>query len=149
MKNKVKICQCCGQKMMIYRRAIRLPMLRVLRNLFFDNGKNFVKARLIRGYDGGGDFAKLRLWGFIAEGKDSLTWGITEHGIDFILGRVQAKKYIYIYNQTIQSEPDGEVNPLIWCWEIAPQEISKEIVLADAVAYPRNKSLQEDLFISR
>ena len=38
--------------------------------------------------------------------------------------------------------PDGEQNIMIWAWEIAPQEISKDIVLRDAVAYPYEKDKQ-------
>ena len=137
MKSEIKICECCGQKMMIYRRNIRKCMLFCLRKLFFKHGTNYVKAYEV---DTDvlmlSDFQKLQYWRLIEAG-DGCTWRITPLGIDFIMGRIQIKKYVFVYNQELQSEPEGEINPLIWCWQIAPQEISKEIVLSDAVQYPR------------
>lgn len=135
--SEIKVCQCCGQRMMIYRRSIRKCMLFCLRKLFFKHGRGFLKVHDLES-DGilSADFEKIRYWSLLEKG-DNNTWGISDFGIDFILGRVQIPKYIFIYNQELQGEPIGEENPLIWCWDIAPQEISKESVLSEAVHYPR------------
>lgn len=133
---EVKHCEHCGQTMMIYRRSIRLNMLQCLRRLYFNHKKEAVKINTVSPISNTiADFPKLRFWGLIEAG-DNGTWRITEAGIGFILGKIQVKKYIYLYNNEPQPTPIDQENPLIWAWQIAPQEISKEIVLADAMQYP-------------
>lgn len=126
---------------MIYRRSIRLNMLWCLRRLYFEHGLNWKKVTEIdERVNIGSNFPLLRYWGLIE--SEEPRHRITLKGIDFILGRVQINKYIWLYNQVLQQSPTEEDNPLIWAWSIAPQEISKELVLADAVAYQRNENKQ-------
>lgn len=143
---KVKVCHCCGQIMMIYRRTIRLNMLCCLRKLFFAYKYEAVKAHALEP-DGvlSADFEKLRYWGLIESVEGNL-WKITAKGIAFILGRTSIPKYIWLYNQQAQPMPDGEQNPEIFCWDIAPEKISKEIVLRDARSYPVEDEKQMNFF---
>lgn len=132
----VKCCPHCGQTMMIYRRNIRVNMLRMLRILYFKYGfdwkmVNDIDERMLMQ----ADFPKLRFWGLIEAGENT-TWRITPSGVQFILGHKQVLKYVWVYNNTQQNAPIDSINPLIWAWDVKPQEISKEIVLADAIQYP-------------
>lgn len=143
---EIKHCPHCGQKMMVYRRNIRKNMLYCLRKLYFDFGTQAKRAieidtRILVG----SDFTKLKYWGLIEEGVQATTYKITEQGIMFVLGKIAIPKYKWVYNKTIQPDPEDEINPMIYSWEIAPQEISKEIVLADARRYPYEPK-EKDLF---
>jgi len=136
MGDKVKKCPHCGQNMMIYRRNIRKNMLWCLRQLWFLHKFKPVKVVDLSPLSNiNSDFTKLAYWGLV-EYADNNLWKITERGILFILGRTQIPKYKWIYDNKIQADPEDEINPLIYSWEISPQTISKQTVLADALRYP-------------
>lgn len=136
MPKDLKTCPHCQQTMMVYKRQIRIPMLVCLRRLFFSFGHTPVKVHDLEP-DGNksADFEKLRYWGLIT-GHHGGRWAITSLGIDFILGRATVKRSKWIYNQEMQPTPRVEENPDIYCWDIAPDVISKETVLNDALKFP-------------
>jgi hypothetical protein len=136
MGEDVKHCPHCGQVMMLYRRNIRANMLYCLRKLFFTHKTNPMKCNDIdKRSNVISDFSKLRHWGLI-QNHDHNMWSITEFGIKFILGKASIRKYVWVYNNQVQPDPEGEINPEIMVWDIAPEEISKATVLSDALAYP-------------
>lgn len=146
MGKEIKHCPCCGQVMMVYRRNIRKCMLYCLRTLFFKYKYEWKKViEIDERVNIGSNFPLLRHWGLIE--SEEQRYRITKKGVCFILGKIAIPKYVWLYNEEIQNEPDGEVNPLIFCWDIAPQEISKETVLEDARAYPIVDQEQIEMFI--
>jgi hypothetical protein len=133
MPNNPKRCPHCGQLMAVYRRNIRANMVHCLRLLHFQHKGAYVKAngitpvtRVIS------DFPKLRFWGLIERHPDLELWRITGLGVDFILGRIRVKKYIWVYDNMVQPDPVGEPNPLISAMEIDPEFYCKVKALAEA-----------------
>lgn len=118
---KIKICPHCGQSMMIYRRTIRANMLECLFKLFEKYGYQEKKVHDIEP-DGilSADFEKLRYWNLIESGKNVNTWKITEHGVDFLSGTINVKKFVFIYNKVRQNDPPDEINPWIFAKDIIP-----------------------------
>lgn len=146
MDTGIEYCEHCGQKMMVYRRSIRKNMLYMLRRLGLDFGFKAVKVRELDNRTVmESDFPKLRYWGLIHKIPETTSYRITQKGVDFILGRITVEKYKWIYNQQVQDDPLDQENPEIYCWEIVPEEISKEIVLEDALKYSDVKEGQLEL----
>lgn len=145
VKKEVKHCPTCGQIMMLYRRNIRKNMLWMLRRLGFEFAGKYMKpvkmeerANIIS------DFTKLKYWGLIEEHRDNKNhYRITDLGAKFIRGMVSIPKYKWIYDGQVKSDPVDEVNPEIFCWEIAPQDMGKNIVLEDAKRYPYSPTTQQ------
>lgn len=145
MKN-VKVCPHCHQTMMIYRRGIRKFMLFCIRKLFFKYGYESIKTRDLEPIAAmNSNFELLAHWGLI-ESVEGSRWKITRRGVDFILGKIEIHKYVWIYDNKLQPKPEDEENPMIRVWDICPQEISKEIVLRDARSYPVEEEKQINLF---
>lgn len=135
-------CPHCGQLMKIYRRAIRVPMLICLKHLWAMGAyPAYVKAREIPGYDGGGDFAKLRFWGLIEEGEP-LHWRITYSGLKFLSGDLRVSKYRWVYDNKIQPDPEGQTNELISIVDVAPELMDKNIALENAVNFSPSKQIE-------
>jgi hypothetical protein len=144
--SEVKVCPHCKQKMMIYQWQMTPNNLSMLRVLFFNHGYEYKKvSELDERQIMQVNFPKMRHWGLI-EGGENNTWRMTSLGVDFILGRRQIFKFVWLYNKTAQNPPDGFVNPLIWAWDVSPKKITKETVLADAVKYPREEAKQLNFF---
>lgn len=146
MPKDVKTCPHCHQTMMVYKRTIRINMLVCLRKLFFEFGYTPVKVHGIEP-DGviSADFEKLRYWGLIT-GHPAGRWAITSLGVDFILGRAMVRKFKWVYNHELQPNPSGEENPTLHCWDIAPDVISREMVLRDAFGYPGRQADPQEQF---
>lgn len=103
---KGSTCPCCGQGVKLYHRPIYFNQAFSLINLYKLGPGYFHISAFSTGRTGGGDFAKLRFWGLIAEqpntddGKrTSGMWEITEKGINWVLGETTVQKYVDIYNQ--------------------------------------------------
>lgn len=135
-EGNVQNCPNCGQLMQVYRRAIRRKMVQMLSSLLKEHGDAAVKSTRIPGYDGGGDFAKLRYWWLIRPGEQALTWCITARGVDFLIGRISVKKYVWIYDDKIQPPPADAKNPEVFAYDIAPEIINKETALRDSMPMP-------------
>lgn len=81
-------CDCCRQKVRIYPRKITGTMFRALRMI--DQRGGVIEPHVLNKFCGGGDAAKLRLWGFIhsepyeQNGKSSSRWHITRWGRMFL-----------------------------------------------------------------
>lgn len=145
---QIEYCEHCGQKMMVYRRNIRLGMARALRDLFKTRKRGKAKVSDFSWPRGiMADFTKLKYWGLI-ESPEPEHWQITQRGILFILGKIAIPKYRWIYNNQIKQ--DAGPNKKIFVWDIEPEEISKESVLADASHYHEYiqvEKLQPELFV--
>lgn len=140
--SEIKYCPHCKQKMMIYTWRIDIRNLTMMRRLFFNYGYEFkTVSELDERQKMQANFPKMRHFGLIEAGESN-TWRMTPLGVDFILGRKQVVKYVWLYNKTPQNAPDGFDNPLVWAWDVKPTLITKETVLADAVKYPREEAKQ-------
>ena len=103
---EAQTCPCCDQMVKIYRRKVSgvaaRDLIKFSRTSADGEYRHISKIQLA---SGGGDFAKLQLWGLVEEelnfdtGKrTSGMWCITKKGRDFVAGNVHVPKYILIYN---------------------------------------------------
>lgn len=116
-------CPCCGQMVKLYRRSLHHSMAVCLIRLFkltIQKGQNYYHVNEY-GADGtrGGDFAKLRYWGLIAEkekGANDVTkrtsgfWAITKKGNDFVRGLIKISQYIAIFDDKKVDEYGAEIS---------------------------------------
>lgn len=106
-------CPCCNQLAKMYERKLYSSMAAAIIYFYksFDHSKFHHKSELLKNKAlattlGGGDFAKLALWGLIEEkpkdtSEDKRTsgyWKITHKGIDFVLGKVSLPSHVRIYD---------------------------------------------------
>lgn len=113
-------CPCCAQYVRMYRRKLNSGMAIALMMLYDSSLKNagyvhieelFISAKRKTTHD----WALLRFWGFIEEMpriasekvKSNGKWKITLSGISFLLGKTDAKKYIYLYNNKLITLPEN------------------------------------------
>lgn len=127
-------CPCCHQKVKLYRRKltddmcamlIALERLQKARGLsewiYIGDWRDEYTAITQKKINGGGDYSKLKFWGFVedepkqgtATGKASSgNWRITPKGRDFVHGRggfAKAPDHIKVYNNRAIEESDVEV----------------------------------------
>jgi len=117
--NGGKFCPCCDQYVKVYRRSITNIMAKMLieaYNNFSVDDYFHVSEVSSKRKTGGGDFAKLRYWGFIkakphddgqSGKKHSGYWRITPFGVSFVRGELKVHKYALIYNGNFK-EFEGE-----------------------------------------
>lgn len=103
-------CPCCGRNMRIYKRKIYRPVAEAMLEAYSKcRTEWFHKPSVVRGETSankGGDFLKLRYWGFIKRyearrddgSKRNGFWCITPAGADFITGKIDAPKYVYEFD---------------------------------------------------
>ena len=128
-------CPCCGRKCKEYKRSINSEMSRKLINLFHMNDDEFHHIRDLNvNHSGGGDFAKLRFWGFIVEGnnddpkkKNSGKWKITYQGRLFVHGMIPARKYCHIYDNHLL----GFTGDMITIEDALTEEFDYEALMRD------------------
>ena len=112
-RGKIVTCPCCGQTVNIYKRALDSAMARLLIWIVqhHENDPRWFDTHefpLIQGRRGGGDFAKLRHWGFLlecekeAEDADQRTsglWRPTPAGTRFVAHPTTlAPSHVYLLN---------------------------------------------------
>lgn len=109
-KAKEKGCACpvCGQLVKVYKRSINHAMALQLATAHRKFGVYtvFHRREITETFEsGGGDFAKLRYWGLIAEiesdnpkKKNSGKWIVTAAGRAFLQSIKRIPKYALIYN---------------------------------------------------
>lgn len=106
-------CPCCNQMAKMYERKLYSSMAAALIYFYksFDHSKFHHKSDLLKNKSlattlGGGDFAKLALWGLIEEmpkrecedKRTSGYWKITQKGIDFVQAKLQITSHVRIYD---------------------------------------------------
>ena len=100
-------CPCCGQFVKKYPRKLNAQMARGLISLYhLSKNKTYpIHIHQIFNNRHPADFAKLKYWKLIKEGKNedsdkrtSGKWFITYKGIQFIKGEIQIPKYVDLYN---------------------------------------------------
>lgn len=105
--DKPQTCPCCDQTVKLYKRTINSTTAYDL--IHFEkrvaDGEYMHIKHINTSAAGGGDFAKLRLWGLIEEKFNESTgkrssgyWRITQKGRDFVNAKVMVRKYALIYN---------------------------------------------------
>ncbi len=117
-RGKGAICPCCGQFGKVYKRKIHSGMAAILVLLYRHQNLGFVHvltllsssvSPAVAAHIGGGDFAKLRFWGFIEEKQVATKkgrmqgngeWRITGEGARFVEGSIETPKYIWLYNDS-------------------------------------------------
>lgn len=135
MAKTIECCAHCGQKMMVYQRSIRVGMVFAMREVLYSGKTKAFKVSDFSWKRGvSADFTKLKYWRLI-ELVGPETWKITHDGIKFLIGQLRVSKYKYIYNNTVQQDPENETNPLISVVDVDPKQITKESVLRDAARH--------------
>lgn len=126
--NDIKYCECCGQKMMVYRRNIRKNMIPGLIVLLDGIPRKTIELGLSEGARS--DFTTLRFWGLIYRdlNKDRTKWMLTQRGKLFLQGKTKISKYVYIYNN--QAKRYSEEN--VWVQDIYYEKIDIDSVLEHA-----------------
>lgn len=110
-QNYEKGCECpaCCQMVKLYKRPLNAPMAAGLISLYKKGNGNFMHITDIldglKGSNGGGDFAKLRYWGFIEEEanddsakRTSGSWKITPRGKEFVENKMKVPSHVHLYN---------------------------------------------------
>lgn len=117
---KMTTCACCSQKVKYYPRSITSSAARILISLYKTVPKDQFEHINVFGRGlpgvGGGDFSKIRFWGFIEEmpnhtisKKTSGMWRITESGREFCRRNIKTPKHAYMYNAQ--------------CWNFSKEEV--------------------------
>ena len=107
-------CPVCGQHAELYRRRIGSTMARQLITAYREAGTEPFHAPTVLGTAQTGDFAKLALWGLIAErdgrrsdGGHHGRWRITKDGVAFLEGRARVPQWVLVYDgQKIGTDGD-------------------------------------------
>lgn len=121
------ICPCCGQNAKIYKRKFNSWMARAMVAFYQHIGMKpgwFHAITVLtdrRFYKFGinnscGDYGKLVYWNLLEDAAGHREDGnpengyyrMTQKGVDFVLGKIQIKKYLYLYNDTPLEVEDNE-----------------------------------------
>ena len=128
MAEEFSYCECCGQKMMVYRRSLRKNMIPGMIILLDGSPRRTVELGLSPGARS--DFTTLRFFGLIYRdlNKDRTKWMITSRGRLFLRGKTTISRYAYIFNNRVKrySEERG------WIEDIYPEKIDFEEVMKAA-----------------
>lgn len=111
----VSPCECCGQKVGIYKRSITSTMARWLMRLVhrYEQTQGWVHLDDLKKMEGGGDYAKLQSWGLLEHRVNTDTnktqsgyWKPTTQAIEFAHGRLALPMPAWMYNgQVLGYEP--------------------------------------------
>ena len=126
-------CPCCEQYCKIYSRSITPGMARWLMELVFRSRRDdrWYKANEDWSVDilrGSGDYAKLRLWGLIAESPEGGRWSPTPLGIDFVNNRANVQEKALVYNDTFQ----GFAGDPVWIGDVLTKKFNYAALMAEA-----------------
>jgi hypothetical protein len=92
---KIEPCPCCGQGVKLYPRRIHKGMIGALVELRRKNAGLTSREMWIAG---GGDYAKLEMWGLIDLDAKADLWHLTHRGRMFLDGAIVVPKHMYVYN---------------------------------------------------
>jgi hypothetical protein len=110
-------CPCCGRFGKVYKRKIHSGMAAILVLMYRFQERGFThvltlvsatSSPAVAAAIGGGDYSKLRYWGFIEEGFElrdgkkhsNGMWRITGKGAQFVEGAITVPRYVWVYNGT-------------------------------------------------
>lgn len=124
----IQNCECCGQKMMVYRRSVRRNMIQGLIILVDGVPRKTVELGLSPGARS--DFTTLRFFGLIYRDliKDRFKWMITQQGKLFLQGKTSIPKYAYIFNNWVKRYSEDR----IWITDVHHEKIDIDIILENA-----------------
>jgi len=105
-EGEISACPCCGQAVKLYKRKMNKGMASALlrvHQLLKKAGGAWLHvnglSELEKSQLSHMEFQKLRWWKVIEESPaERGSWRITPLGVDFINGRVQVRKYIYLFD---------------------------------------------------
>lgn len=126
---KIQYCECCNQKMQVYRRSVRKNMIQGLVILLDGVARKTVDLGLSAGARS--DFTTLRFFGLIYRdlNQDRYEWRITQKGKLFLQGKIKIPKYIYVFNNKVKKWSEEEV----WINQIHPEKLNLDIVLENSI----------------
>lgn len=127
---RVVHCPNCNQKIMVYRRSIRVDMLAALAKAA-EFGGSFKVSYFDFNKGVNADFTKMKFWGLIYYMGNNV-WRVSGLAYEFLAGKIKIPKYVYIYNDINQGAPDNERNPLLYANEIDGYFINRDCVLRHA-----------------
>ena len=98
-------CPVCRQHAQLYRRKLNAGMARALIQIYRHAGLEWTRVQDIPDGPRGGDYAKLRFWGFLEprgdkadDGNSSGWWRVTIDGQRFLLNSMTAPSHVGTYN---------------------------------------------------
>jgi len=116
-----EICPHCGQPMREYKVGITKMMISTLvkfRMAILDKGEN--KAHLLKDFEGKdyeltrhewNNFTRLRFHALVAKVKDEAGyWLLTKRGADFLNGKIEIPKEVWIRNNRVKDHSEELVN---------------------------------------
>ena len=124
-------CPYCGQRTFVYARTLRYNQVICLRIL----NKSPLKFEGLKAIEISShknlisDFSKMRHWGLIDYGTRKNTWKITERGIAFLRGKISVIKYVFIFNNELQEQPDDSdlKQEMLYWWDISKKNSYRNI----------------------
>lgn len=125
--NEIKKCECCGQKIMTYKRSLRKALVDGMVKLH--NGESLMNWKEIWVTD----IKILKFWGFIYtdEQKKANIW-LTRKGEKFLQGKVRVPKTAFVYNNTLQNPPEGYEEEYVSVTDIGVEIVTKKWMLQKA-----------------
>lgn len=124
-------CPLCEQRAQLYVRKLSGTMIAVLVSWYRHNREQgdtndwlhvtswLATTNLSPSIKGGGDWAKMKYWGFIEpqpntdkEKSSNGFWRITPQGVEFILGLVKVQSYFLVFNDQ-PFAPVGDDVPMV------------------------------------
>lgn len=129
---EIQVCENCGAKMIVYKRAIRPPCVWLLTELAILDKP--IKVGDIPGMHTSqySDFHRLKLWDLIKEIEDA-KYIATPLAKNWLCGRSSVPKYVWVYRKRLVSMPLGEKNKMIKISEIKDYPIDKIMVLEESL----------------
>lgn len=101
---KVEICPCCGQKIVIYRHKLNKVLLSALFKLYGNDGRGRADELGLTNSQFA-NMQKLRYFDLVD--KEGRVYILNQLGLDFLMGRVKVPSAVYTRNNIVvdQDEP--------------------------------------------
>jgi hypothetical protein len=130
------VCPCCGLKARAWRLSLHSGMIKWLIALYREtlrSGDKWIDVQTVNQASGmfGGDYAKLRHWGFVEakaeqapdEKRSIGLWRITNDGIGFLQGLAYVPRHIWTYNNAVIDQPED--SEIVFINDIHPFDFKK------------------------
>lgn len=125
---EIKYCECCGQKVMIYKRRLRKTLIDALWVL------DMVWHTLNWRDTWVTDVKVLKFWGFIyTEENKKSNIGITAKWKRFLNWEIRVPLVAYVFNNTLQPLPEWEKEKYVSIYDITDEEINRDSMLQEAI----------------